>query len=339
MFLSSSLDHIKPDNFSLTLASRSEQVRSIHERVDSALIVNIFGAGLVGVELAAEIAHYWPKKKVILRSREPYLLPGYPSKAQSYALKWFRDRNVEVVLENSIPPSKYICKDGEIAFNCTGLKPVPLDGIFHKPSSESSSSPSSSSSSSSPKSKTRSQIKSHSNSSSSNNVSSLSWDDYVEPHSQAIRISKELHLIGHNDIFAIGDIMIEDHLRNAPVSDRTPKVAYQAELQAWVVAENLKRQCEGRPEWKFPEDVALNDSCPSLVDCSLGPSNGLIIFNQIVLTGPLTVMNKEFLEISKMLFLRGWWIGEFIWSMVDPITLRVNRIYSHFDKTKGKKAE
>lgn len=68
----------KPSNDSIE-AFRAENAR-IHATLESAQSVAIVGAGAVGVELAGEIAHFMPDKKITLVSSEPSLFPNVPSK-------------------------------------------------------------------------------------------------------------------------------------------------------------------------------------------------------------------------------------------------------------------
>lgn len=54
--------------------------KEVHARLKSANSVAIVGAGAVGTELAGEIAHYMPEKKVTLVTSETSLFPMKPSK-------------------------------------------------------------------------------------------------------------------------------------------------------------------------------------------------------------------------------------------------------------------
>ncbi len=60
-------------------AFRADSAR-IHKMLEAAQSVAIVGAGAVGTELAGEIAHFMPGKKVTLISSEPSLFPNMPSK-------------------------------------------------------------------------------------------------------------------------------------------------------------------------------------------------------------------------------------------------------------------
>lgn len=67
----------KPANDSIE-AFRADNAR-IHTMLEAAQSVAIVGAGAVGTELAGEIAHFMPDKKVTLISSEPSLFPTMPS--------------------------------------------------------------------------------------------------------------------------------------------------------------------------------------------------------------------------------------------------------------------
>ncbi|WP_299356230.1 FAD-dependent oxidoreductase [uncultured Shimia sp.] len=68
----------KPANDSIE-AFRADSAR-IHAMLEAAQSVAIVGAGAVGTELAGEIAHFMPDKKVTLVSSEQSLFPTKPSK-------------------------------------------------------------------------------------------------------------------------------------------------------------------------------------------------------------------------------------------------------------------
>lgn len=58
---------------------RADNAR-IHKMLEAASTVAIVGAGAVGTELAGEIAHFMPGKKVLLISDQAQLFPGMPAK-------------------------------------------------------------------------------------------------------------------------------------------------------------------------------------------------------------------------------------------------------------------
>ncbi|KAL2328414.1 hypothetical protein Fmac_021841 [Flemingia macrophylla] len=89
---------------------RLEQFQKENEKIKSADSILIVGGGPTGVELAAEIVHDFPNKKVTLVHKGPRLLDFVGSKAADKTLKWLESRNVEVKLEQSIDLNSF--KDG-----------------------------------------------------------------------------------------------------------------------------------------------------------------------------------------------------------------------------------
>lgn len=62
------------------------------------LQVILLGAGLVGVELAAELIHFFPTLKIALADRCETVLPTLPKDAQDYAQKWLIDHGIDLRL-------------------------------------------------------------------------------------------------------------------------------------------------------------------------------------------------------------------------------------------------
>lgn len=60
--------------------------------------VILLGAGLVGVELAAELIHFFPTLKIALADRCETVLPMLPKDAQDYAQKWLIDHGIDLRL-------------------------------------------------------------------------------------------------------------------------------------------------------------------------------------------------------------------------------------------------
>ena len=122
--------HIKESN--VVLAMRATILREAHKELDQAKHVVIIGGGLVGIELAAEIAeHYTDTKKVTLIHSRNELIPRQTSKARLYAKRFFEKRNVALLLEDrlvDIKDSVLYTKKGrkikaDMFFLCVGIKP------------------------------------------------------------------------------------------------------------------------------------------------------------------------------------------------------------------------
>ncbi len=78
-------------------AFRADSAR-IHAMLDAAQSVAIVGAGAVGTELAGEIAHFMPEKKVTLISSEASLFPTMPSKFGSALQSKLNNAGVTTIL-------------------------------------------------------------------------------------------------------------------------------------------------------------------------------------------------------------------------------------------------
>ena len=347
-------DHMKPAPTCLTLEQRTRDILATHDAMRTARRITLFGGGLVGVELAAEILDAFPDTPLTFRQREPYLLPGFPTAAQEYARRFFQrpGRRCELIFNNTIPPFKYQQEVGELVFNCTGIQAVQLpapapqnqapksvaqNGTTTSRNSNDSGSVRDCGPRGSSKKKKASRSRSNSFASSSRDSSSssaaaasdssLPFGPLLSPfriHDRTglVCVDSELRVVGHTNVYALGDVMVEASLLDEPAK-RQPKVAYQAELQAWAVSENLKREAEGeadpscgaRPLLQYPADLVGAPSAPTLVCCSLGRRDGIVIFNSIVVPGLASVLLESVLERSKMNQLRGGIVGTMIWTV------------------------
>jgi len=93
------------------LARLREELRQASENKKPAVVV---GGGLGGVELAAELRHYFPDLRVVLRARGG-VLPGLQGRGQRYAAQWLKTNGVEVTGES---PEE---ADG-VVLDCTGVQ-------------------------------------------------------------------------------------------------------------------------------------------------------------------------------------------------------------------------
>ncbi len=115
----------------IVITSRAAELRSYSQKLIKAKEVLIIGGGLVGVELAAEIAQTFPQKEItLIQSKERLIERNHP-KASLYVQKFLEKRKVKIIFNERIEKSKdnkYITKSGKefsagIAFLCTGIIP------------------------------------------------------------------------------------------------------------------------------------------------------------------------------------------------------------------------
>ncbi|MCG7530295.1 FAD-dependent oxidoreductase [Psychrobium sp. MM17-31] len=89
-------------NNALAIEQRNQEMLSYHQKLQQANSILIIGGGIVGVELAGEIADSMPNKKVTLAHNSDALLDGFKPKAQQKALSQLQDLGVNVLLSRRI---------------------------------------------------------------------------------------------------------------------------------------------------------------------------------------------------------------------------------------------
>ena len=83
-------------NQTLKLEKRNQEFVDQHEKLKAAKSVLIIGGGVVGVELAGEIASAFPDKKVTLSHSGKVLLDGFKAKAQVKAQQQLEQQGVNI---------------------------------------------------------------------------------------------------------------------------------------------------------------------------------------------------------------------------------------------------
>lgn len=124
----------------LQRVARVRQITALHERLKSCNRVTIFGAGIVGTELAAEIADFFPDKQLCIRVRGDRLLHTLPAACHTHCNKWFQRRGVQIIYHSSIKPQDYKAQlqqqrqqDSELVFDCTGnVSAIPTAAEQHQ---------------------------------------------------------------------------------------------------------------------------------------------------------------------------------------------------------------
>ncbi len=115
----------------IVMATRADMLRNYYEKLCRAESVTIIGGGIVGVELAAEIAERYKDKNIMLVHSRDKLMPRCVPKVCEYSEKYLRKKGVKIIFNERIENSKgntFITKKGtrlhaDMAFLCTGIKP------------------------------------------------------------------------------------------------------------------------------------------------------------------------------------------------------------------------
>jgi len=129
---------IRPDN--KTEAGQKDRVATIlaaAAALSEAQSVLVIGGGIVGIELAAEVADAHPRANITLVSRSPALLREVSPAAGAHALRWLTRRGVDVRLGDDVasrtplPTRRTQCAlrsgttlEADLVFGCTGGPPA-----------------------------------------------------------------------------------------------------------------------------------------------------------------------------------------------------------------------
>ena len=115
----------------LVVSSRINNVKKSYGKILGAKNILIIGGGVVGVELAAEIATHYQNKNITLVHSKPYLMERQNEKTRKYAEDFLRERGVKIILNENAAKREgrnYVTDKGtkirtDLAFLCTGITP------------------------------------------------------------------------------------------------------------------------------------------------------------------------------------------------------------------------
>jgi len=82
----------------VTLEARKRSHKEFYEKIEKAKSILLVGGGVVGIELAGELAVKYgvsKEKKIGICVRGERLLPGFPTRAGRLAEEYLRERNVK----------------------------------------------------------------------------------------------------------------------------------------------------------------------------------------------------------------------------------------------------
>lgn len=239
----------------------------------------LLGAGLVGVELAAELAHFLPTLPVILADRCSRPLPTLPVDAQDYAESWLREHGVDLRLGQELPENEKLLLQ---ALGVPEAEVLPCAGLtmccdFAKA------------------------------------LGCCDGRDQICTNRAMQIVSAEPgrggKALAEGRIFALGDCVSVQGV-DVPLT----KDIYPAEAMAGIVTANLSclRQSQGHVSL---ED--LPKSLWQLTLCSLGPNDCIFIKNgSVFATGWLAVQLKHQVEVTKMGQMKQEMWGRFVWNLV-----------------------
>eukprot|EP00747_Dinoflagellata_sp_TGD_P019829 gnl/TRDRNA2_/TRDRNA2_127435_c0_seq3.p1 gnl/TRDRNA2_/TRDRNA2_127435_c0~~gnl/TRDRNA2_/TRDRNA2_127435_c0_seq3.p1 ORF type:complete len:649 (+),score=121.92 gnl/TRDRNA2_/TRDRNA2_127435_c0_seq3:59-2005(+) len=282
-------DQVTLEGRKAKLAGMLDELVQLEKQKGTAICV---GAGLVGVELAAEIAHFLPGLKVVLADMAPKILPNMPAGAREYAQQWLLDHNVELRLGTALPrdggQAEALGIEGpSVVLGCAGIKmrnnfAAKLDCLDP-----------------------RGAIR-------VNHALQVLTND-PDPDDVDRMGPARARVCGSGRIFALGDCVSVDGA-DPPV----PKEVYPAEAMAGVVVNNLRAgktvQCLRTCPGVLSE---LSRKMEGMTICSLGPDDAVFVaFGMVVATGRLASFMKGQIESTKMSETRNETWGNLVWSLV-----------------------
>lgn len=107
----------------LVMQARETEVGEAHQALENAGKVLIVGGGIVGVELAGEIADHYPDKSVTLAHGADRLVEELKPKASKLAKSLLQSRGVTLRFDTFISSDDEDYKSADVVYNCVGLKP------------------------------------------------------------------------------------------------------------------------------------------------------------------------------------------------------------------------
>ncbi|RMD67596.1 hypothetical protein D6817_01145 [Candidatus Pacearchaeota archaeon] len=114
----------------IVLANRANELRECHSSLHDAKKVVIVGGGLVGVELAGEIAWKYPEKELTIIHAKPRLMERLPARAAKLAERYLTKKGVEIFYNERVEQIKdhtLVTRSrkkfkADMFFLCTGIK-------------------------------------------------------------------------------------------------------------------------------------------------------------------------------------------------------------------------
>ena len=120
------------------LTDRSNDLIKAHKRINNAKKILIVGGGLVGVEIAAEIATFCKNKEITIIQGSDKIIERNNEKSRIYAEKFFKDNGVKIVYNQRVVKYKNNTAitnnkkkfEADMILLCTGI--IPNSGFLKK---------------------------------------------------------------------------------------------------------------------------------------------------------------------------------------------------------------
>ncbi|KAL6752136.1 hypothetical protein V8C86DRAFT_2762958, partial [Haematococcus lacustris] len=264
--------------------NRTARLRALEaaaEQLRAAASVVVVGGGTVGVELAAEVAgHYGFGKKVTLICSDDRLLARMPLLASTKAVHWLEAQGVEVLLGQRVAtwpkgamshavPGTVLTSAGrsitaDLVYNCTGVGAGGLNTELY------------------------SMITKGAVEEGGGGGGQGALADKLRR--KGVPVEPTLQVKGFPRIYACGDVA------DLPFE----RCSLSADMGATCVAANIQKAVAGQPQLPFPgAAVPLCPGAtapPTVASVSLYKWDGVMQFQDLVITGPMSAIAKSSIE-------------------------------------------
>ncbi|KAG7361183.1 DUF393 domain containing protein [Nitzschia inconspicua] len=297
------------------MSSRVAQMTAEHERLSQLNseaastpspqpqhAIAIVGAGLVGVELAAELCYHYPHlcKSMTLYDLAPTILTPFPQKAQEYAQRWLTQRGVTISTNASLGDIDAAKQAAAVVYMCVG---VTVTASRFMPAST---------------------IGERGEVIVNEALQILKAENHLElglDETKEETLTEEVEaipstLFGSGRIFAVGDCVTVKGL--PPFAKDT----YPAEAMARVIIQNLIRSLNSHctQDHHAKTHMSLIHPLQQITLCSLGPRDCMMILNgTYIANGRFATFVKETIQYTKMSEARNEFLGTALWSAIPHL--------------------
>jgi len=263
------------------LPSRRRSWEEAAARLARASSVLIAGGGPVAVELAAEVLDAYPSVSVTLVTSGTSLCSGLPAAVGEASARWLELRGAALQYSSrveSVRPDSVTLVGGQV---------LSADIVYPCMGAPPASAPLEGSLASQLDERRR-----------------LRLTPQLQPAEQNGSLAS-----GWSRVFGMGDVA------SLPAGEL--QLGHTAELNAHVAAENMRRSAAGRPLEEYPRGAVGCERSPRVFCVSLGPHDGVVAFNGLVLSGAVAAVTKRILEWTKVAACAERPVGVAFWKFGD----------------------